>query len=227
MTRKKSASVQIPLVLPLEPSIARADLLESPANQLAVDLVDCWPDWPSNLVVLAGPVGSGKTHLATIWAQFSNAEILPMQEISDRPNIALRHNLVLEDAEQGKIDEEALFHTLNQAKAAGNYVFVTSRSFPSSWMIDLPDLASRLRLAHLVELEEPDDQLLSQLIFKLFSDRQLEVQPKVVDYLVSRMERSMEVAGKVVDWLDTEALARHRKINRAMAADAMAALDVS
>ncbi len=227
MTKRKLFPVQIPLTLPIEPGISRADLLESQANQLAVDLIDRWPDWPSNVVVLAGPVGSGKSHIARVWAQSSNAMIIPMAEIVSYQNMADTNNLVLEDAAKGAIDEEALFHTFNRAKARGNFIFITSRSFPSSWLIELPDLVSRLRLAHLVELEEPDDTLLSQLIFKLFSDRQLEVQPQVVEYLVSRMERSMEVAGKVVDWLDHEALSTHRKINRAMAADAMAALGVS
>jgi len=67
--------------------------------------------------------------------------------------------------------------------------------------------------------------LLAALIFKLFADRQLEIEPSVVDYLVARMERSMEVAGKLVDWMDTEALSAHRKINRKLAQDALAALN--
>ncbi|MGB7285401.1 MAG: DnaA/Hda family protein [Salaquimonas sp.] len=220
-------SDQIPLVLPVEPSISREDLLESPSNRLAVDLVDRWPDWPSNIVILAGPVGSGKTHLAKVWASFSDATVLSMADLPGHRNIAATGNIVLEDTQAGHLDEETLFHTINQSRAGNTFIMITSRSFPSSWLVELPDLASRLKLAHIVELQEPDDELLSGLIFKLFADRQLEVAPAVIDYLVNRMERSMEVAGAVVDWLDKEALARHRKINRAMASEALSALDIS
>lgn len=227
MKKPNNSSEQIPLILPLNASISREDLLESRSNKLAIDLVDRWPDWPSNVVVLAGPIGSGKTHLAKVWAASSKAKLLSMAELQDHPNLAETNNVVLEDATAGAIDEEALFHTVNQSRASKNYILITSRSFPSSWMITLPDLLSRLKLAHIVELQEPDDELLSGLIFKLFSDRQLEVAPNVIDYLVTRMERSMEVAGDVVAWLDKEALARHRKINRAMAGEALEALGIS
>ncbi len=130
----------------------------------------------------------------------------------------------LEDADIGIINETALFHAFNRARAAGNFIVITSRSFPGSWKIELPDLASRLKLAHVVELHEPDDTLLSGIIFKLFADRQLEVSPSVVSYLVSRMERSMETAARLVDWIDHEALARRRKINRTLAGEALEAL---
>lgn len=227
MKKKKTPSSQIPLNLPVEPSVSREDLLESPSNQMAVDLVDRWPDWPSNIVILAGPVGSGKTHLSKVWASTADAAFLQMAELADHANLATRRSIVLEDADSSSIDEETLFHTINQANASRTYLLITSRTFPSSWMLKLPDLVSRLKLAHVVELHEPDDALLSGLIQKLFSDRQLEVPPSVVDYLVTRMERSMEVAGQLVDWLDREALARHRKINRSMAAEALSELGIS
>jgi chromosomal replication initiation ATPase DnaA len=227
MQKPKSANGQLPLALPVEPNITREDLLESPSNKLAVDLVDCWPDWPSNIVVLAGPIGSGKTHLAKVWAGISNAEILLMSDLENHPDMAKDHSLVLEDAGATKLNEEALFHAINQARAHGHFLMITSRSFPSSWGIELPDLSSRLKLAHIVELQEPDDALLSALMFKLFADRQLSVSPAVIDYLVNRMERSMEIAGSLVEWLDKEGLARQRKINRAMANEALKALGIS
>jgi chromosomal replication initiation ATPase DnaA len=227
MQKPKSDNGQIPLALPVEPRISREDLLESPSNQLAVDLVDRWPDWPSNIVILAGPIGSGKTHLARVWAGLSNAEVMLMDELARYPDIAKTHSLVLEDAGNTKLDEEALFHAINQARAHDKFLLITSRSFPSSWVVELPDLLSRLKLAHIVELQEPDDALLSGLMFKLFADRQLVVSPSVIDYLVNRMERSMEIAGSLVNWLDREALARHRKINRAMASEALTALGIS
>ena len=216
---------QLALELPVERAVSRDDLLESAANRLAVDLIDDWPDWPSHAVVLAGPVGSGKSHLAAVWAQQAGAAILPAGELGKHPGIAAEGNLVLEDAGPGTLDEEALFHAFNQMMAAGHYLLVTSRSFPSAWMVQLKDLQSRLRLAHLVELSEPDDELLSAIIVKLFADRQLEVSPQMVSYLVDRMERSMEAAGRLVAWLDREALARGSRINRSLAAEALAAME--
>lgn len=219
-----SSNGQIPLNLPLEPAISREDLLESRSNQLAVSLIDNWPDWPSNILILAGPIGSGKTHLAKIWAQTSNAKVIPANELANHSNICEQTNLVLEDITKDNLPEESLFHALNQARASKHFVMVTSRVFPSSWMVTLPDLASRLKLAHLVELQEPDDQLLSGVIVKLFADRQLEVSPTIIEFLVTRMERSLDIAGKLVNWLDQEALARHSKINRKLAHEALLAL---
>ena len=225
--KKTAKPAQLALELPLERAISRDDLLESASNRLAVDLIDDWPQWPANAVVLAGPVGSGKSHLAAIWAGEADAVILSAGELEKHPGIAAQGNLVLEDAGPDTLDEEALFHAFNQMLAAGHHMLITSRSFPSAWMVELKDLQSRLRLAHLVELSEPDDELLSAIIVKLFADRQLEVSPQTVSYLVARMERSMEAAGRLVAWLDREALARSRKINRSLAAEALAAMETS
>ena len=225
--KKTAKPAQLALELPLERAISRDDLLESASNRLAVDLIDDWPQWPANAVVLAGPVGSGKSHLAAIWAGEADAVILSAGELGKHPGIAAQGNLVLEDAGPDTLDEEALFHAFNQMLAAGHHMLITSRSFPSAWMVELKDLQSRLRLAHLVELSEPDDELLSAIIVKLFADRQLEVSPQTVSYLVARMERSMEAAGRLVAWLDREALARSRKINRSLAAEALAAMETS
>lgn len=224
-SKKHGKPAQLALELPVERAVSRDDLLESASNRLAIDLIDDWPDWPANAVVLAGPVGSGKSHLAAIWAGEADAVIVPAAELAEHPGIAARGNLVIEDAAPETLDEEALFHTFNQMLAAGHYLLVTSRSFPSAWMVELKDLQSRLRLAHLVELSEPDDELLSAIIVKLFADRQLEVSSQTVSYLVARMERSMEAAGRLVSWLDREALARGRKINRSLAAEALTAME--
>ncbi|MCB1384360.1 MAG: hypothetical protein KDJ80_00340 [Nitratireductor sp.] len=219
---KKPATAQLALELPVEAGIGREDLIESPANRMAIDLIDHWPDWPSRVIVLAGPVGSGKSHIAAVWAHQTGAATVEAANLADDPMAASRSHLVIENAAAGEIDEEALFHAFNQARGAGHFLLITSRSFPASWNLTLPDLISRLRLAHLVELQEPDDSLLTGLIVKLFADRQLDVSPRTVAYLVTRMERSMAVANRIVAWLDREALARGRKINRALAAEALA-----
>lgn len=222
MPKKTNQTDQLPLSLPVEVSIAREDLLQSPANDLAVDLIDNWPDWPSHVVILAGPIGSGKTHMARVWANTSNAKIIEMNELAEVvPSFDDNQNIVIENAQSGNIDENALFHCFNRAKANGSYLLITCREFPSAWQLQLPDLTSRLRTAHVVELQEPDDQLLFGILVKLFADRQLQVEPSLIDYLVTRMERSLGAAGNIVKWLDNEALARHKKITRNMAAEAL------
>ena len=149
----------------------------------------------------------------------------PIKQLHKDGQLGTHKSLVLEDIDSTGFDETALFHTFNRAKASGNFILMTSRTFPSSWQVSLPDLASRIKLAHVVELHEPDDALLSAIIFKLFADRQVEVSPPLVNYLVSRMERSMETATRLVHRIDQEALAQRRKINRGLAVDALKSLD--
>lgn len=222
MSKKTNQTDQLPLSLPIEVSIAREDLLQSPANNLAIELIDNWPDWPSHVVILAGPIGSGKTHMARVWAKTSNAKIVEMADLADIvPSFHDNQNIVIENAQSGKIDENALFHCFNRTKANGSYLLITCREFPSAWQLQLPDLTSRLRTAHVVELQEPDDQLLFGILVKLFADRQLQVEPNLIDYLVTRMERSLGAAGQIVEWLDNEALARRKKITRSLGAEAL------
>ena len=116
-----------------------------------------------------------------------------------------------------------MFHLLNRSRAGGYFVMITSREFPAAWGIGLPDLASRLKLAHLVELGEPDDELLAAIVFKLFADRQMQISPQLARYLVMRMERSLGAANALVDWMDREALSRKTKVNRKLAAEALEA----
>ncbi|MFK5981248.1 MAG: hypothetical protein QM488_20455 [Rhizobiaceae bacterium] len=209
---------QIPFTLPVEDARAREDLIESSANLTAIEMIDAWPDWPGNVAILAGPVGSGKSHLASIWAQQAEAETFRMEYLRSEHALSGNfQNYVLENADAGGIDETALFHLINQSRANGKFLLITSRTWPQSWKVTLPDLSSRLRGAFLVELLEPDDLLLGLVIHKLFADRQLEVDPAVVNYLVVRMERSLGVAGKIVEQLDHEALARNTKITKALA----------
>jgi chromosomal replication initiation ATPase DnaA len=186
---------------------------------MAVDMIDRWPDWAASLVILAGPAGSGKSHLAAIWAKKATAWTCPSVKLDmAKLNINSNRNFVIEDIDVANIDETALFHLVNEAHQKGGYGLLTSALWPQSWQIQLPDLASRLRAATLVELKEPDDMLLRQTLIKLFSDRQISVERPVIDYLVVRMERSVATARKIVERLDHEALAKGKPITRPLAA---------
>ena len=217
---------QIPLELPHQAALTRADLIVSAANSTAISAIDAWPDWPGPVFVLAGPVGSGKSHIGKVWCQTSSAISLAANGLASEFSNLATHladggSILLEDAGKGEFDENVLFHLLNSIREGGGSCLITSRSWPGEWDVQLPDLASRLRAAQLVELEEPDDNLLRQVMVKLFADRQLVVDPKLVDYCVMRMERSLESVGKLVREIDRDALARQSGITRSMAAKAL------
>jgi chromosomal replication initiation ATPase DnaA len=217
---------QLPLDLVHPEGRSRDHLVVSEANQAAVALIDRWPDWPSPVVVLAGPTGSGKSHLGAIWREMSAAVALERQTIGRAVGLAEQGtHLFLDDADAGGLDETGLFHALNAVRAAGSSMLITARRFPSAWGVALPDLASRLKTAATVEIGEPDDELLAGVIAKLFADRQVEVEPHVVQYLVRRIERSLATAIRVVDRLDRIALEEQTRITRALAAETVGALD--
>lgn len=218
---------QIPLELPLAAAETRDDLIVTAANAFAVAFLDSWPDWPGPLTILRGPAGSGKTHMARAWATLADAHVVAAGELrDDRPPVT-GANVVVEDAGTGTIAETTLFHLINHVRAAGGHCLVTTRLAPAEWGVRLPDLNSRLRAAQLVELAGPDDDLLARVMVKLFADRQVAVDPGVVDYVVQRMERSLAAAGRLVAEMDREALARSGRVTRAIAAAALAKLAVN
>lgn len=217
---------QLPLALPVDANLGRDDLVVGDANAVAIELIDQWPDWQTSVLILAGPTGSGKSHLASIWAEKANALIYPITDLASADHMAEEaSNFVIEDVSEDRIDETALFHLINSIKEKGGHCLITSSSWPQSWNIALPDLASRLRAATLVELREPDDLLLKQTLIKLFADRQIHVERNVVDYLVLRMERSINTARLIVEKLDHLALATGKPITRRMAAKVLEQLE--
>ncbi len=214
--REPETPRQLPLDLGHTPGFSRDDLVVSQANAQAVALVDRWPDWPAPVVVLAGPAGAGKTHLASIWRNMSAAVTLKGTDIETHlPTLDATRPVLIDDADLGPLDQNGLFHLINQIRGAGSFLLLTARRFPSAWGVTLPDLASRLKAAATVEIDEPDDLLLAGVITKLFADRQVEVDPAVVQYLVRRIERSLSTAMSVVERLDQAGLEQKTRITRA------------
>jgi chromosomal replication initiation ATPase DnaA len=211
---------QIPFELPVASADSREDLIVGAANAMAAEMIDAWPDWPGNVVVMCGPPGSGKSHLARIWSKRADAVVVQMHDFGAMAPAHMA-NMVIEDAEPGDIDERGLFHLLNLLRAERRHCLLTSRHLPVEWNVSLPDLKSRIGSAQLVLLREPDDEMLRLVMFKLFADRQLSPEPGVVAYICARMERSLEGAVRVVGEIDREALARSKCITRAVAAAAL------
>jgi chromosomal replication initiation ATPase DnaA len=219
-----SAPRQLALALSFEESFAREDFLVGPANATAFGLIDRWPDWPSRVMILVGPDGAGKSHLAAIWAENAGARFVSASALGHAavPRELATGALVLEDVRAGAFEERAVFHLLNLAREDEAHVLITARSAPSSWGVALPDLASRLRALPTVTLEPPDDTLLRAVLVKLFADRRLGVDETLLNYLTSRMERSFAAARRLVDRLDHEALRQKRPLTRALAAELLA-----
>ena len=201
---------QLPLPLPGEASTARDDFVVTSANRLALDRIEAWPAWSAPALVLVGPEGSGKSHLAAILA--AKAAALGRADLA-----------IVEDADRAGPGEEPLFHLWNRILGAGGSLLLTAREAPALWSGGLPDLASRLRSAPMVRLDPPDDALLLAVVAKHFSDRQLAVEPDVIGFIAGRIERSLAAAARVVERIDAEALATGRAVTRPFVARLLAA----
>jgi len=212
---------QLAFTLPHAESLTRDNFLEGPANAAGLTLVDSWPDWPSRIMLLVGPEGSGKSHLAAIWAEQAGARSTTAHALTATavPGALATGALVLEDLKSPDFDERALFHLMNLAREDEAFVLITARTPPSALQIELRDLRSRLRAVPVVSLSAPDDALFRALIVKFCADRQLSVDESVVSYLVSRIERSYAAVRQAVELLDGEALRLGRPVTRALAAD--------
>jgi len=192
--------------------MGRADFVVSPANAAALAAVEGWAGWPEGKLLLAGPEGSGKTHLAHVWAAAAGGIVLPAAALTGAvlPALAEAGRVAVDDADAlagDRAGERALLHLHNMLAEAGGRLLLTARRPAPAWGVRLPDLASRAEAAALARLERPDDRLLEGVLVKLFADRQLPASPELVAYLTARMERSLAAARALVAALDARALA--------------------
>lgn len=211
---------QLSFDLPAKTALERDDFFVSPANALAVAMISA-TSWPGNKLVLSGPAGSGKTHLAHVWAAETGGRIVQATALDHDavPELA-RTAIAVEDvpAIADDIDQQkVLFHLHNLVLAEGHTLLMTGRLVPKLWQLPLADLQSRVEGAHHVALDPPDDALLGAVLAKLFLDRQLNPGPEVIAYLVKHMDRRFETAAEVVQQLDHLALAEKREITRTLA----------
>lgn len=217
---------QLVIDLPPRPAHGRADFLVSECNRAALERIDRWADWPGGRLVLYGPQGSGKSHLARLWCAESGARYIAGGDLASDElplgNGPLPPAMVVDDAEAAS--ERALLHFYNSCAEAGTALLVVNRNAPAAWAIDLPDLASRLRAMPAVGIDMPDDALLAAVLVKHFADRQLRIAPSVIGYLVPRMERSFAMAASLAARLDELGLAGGRSIGLALARQALAEL---
>jgi chromosomal replication initiation ATPase DnaA len=203
---------QLRLRLGRPASHSRETFVGGECNAQATAAIDAWPAWPGGCLVLVGPEGVGKTHLASAWAELSGARTLDRRDVhvdarSDRPAL-------LEDVDRG-VSEEALFHLINLAPNTGG-LLLTARSRPAAWTAALPDLRSRLNALYVAEIEEPDDEVLLGVLRKFFEERHIRPSSDLYPYLLRRMERSAVSAREIVRQLD-EAPDELKPVSRVLA----------
>lgn len=180
------------------------------------------------MLLILGPPGSGKSHLGAIWAAMAGAGTRFAASLiaADIESLAAAGPLLLEDADKTAEGEAKLLHLLNLMRERGQALVLTAKTHPDRWGLRTADLLSRLRLAPTVEIGPPDDALIRAVLVKLLVERQLTVEAGVVSYIAMRLERSLEAARSFVDALDREALARHSRITRAIAADVLGSMQL-
>ena len=214
-------ATQLGLDLPARAALGRDDFMISPCNAVALTMVDAWRTWPSHKLVLSGPSGAGKTHLAHVWASDTNAQIIAAQDLrGEQVETLAQTPVAVEDVPSIQHDtaaQTALFHLHNLLHTAGLPLLMTGTQAPTHWAMSLPDLQSRIDAAGHAELDPPDDALLAAVLVKLFSDRQLTPPADVIPYLLIRIERSFDAARRVVAALDAASLARKRPVTRNLA----------
>lgn len=204
---------QLPLDLQYRPALEREVFLVAPGNATAISWIDRWPEWPTSVLVLEGPRGSGKTHLASVWRARSGG-----WEVSGADLDADAVPGLLARGVRGVVDgadtapEEPLLHLFNAVAERGGSLLMTATRAPAQWDTALPDLRSRLRAQPVASLAMPDDGLFKAVLTKLFADRRLQVAPDVIEFLTIRLERSFEAAGSIVARLDRAAFAQKRRI---------------
>ena len=205
--------MQLPLDLGHRPALGRSDFLVAPSNAEAIAWIDRWPDWSAPALALYGAAGSGKTHLAQVFAARAGATPIDWAQLKTERVPALlgaASAAIVDDADRAAA--KPLLHLYNLVAERRGQLLVVARRPPSRWRIALADLRSRLRAAPAVAVAPPDEALIAAVLVKLFADRQLAIGEEVVAYLALHLERSFAAARDAVAALDAAALAEQRRI---------------
>ncbi len=215
---------QLPLDLKSIPALGREDFFVTGCNAFAVHWVEQWNaqgggGWaPFPALILYGPRGCGKTHLAEVWRKKSDADIISAEDFMDKTEdeiLSLTRNIVIDRIDMlvgNREHEQKLFHLYNHYQQTGCYALMLSQMSPESMKFEINDLASRLRAAPNAEIATPDDELLLKVMAKRFHDQGYMVAEPALVYAVTRMERSWEALDNLVDSSIAQATSQKKQI---------------
>ena len=198
---------QLILKFPSHKAYKKEDFYVSPSNQEAYDFINSWPRWIKRIVNVFGPSGSGKSHLASILKDKTSCLQISSNELNEK--IFLRYKtkeaLIIENLDE-KISENLLFALWNIALQDNKYLLVTSKKSIASYKFKLKDLSSRVKSGLIIGIKLPSDDLISVILAKNFSDKQIKVEKKHIDYIIKRIDRSYEKISQFILTLDKYSL---------------------
>ena len=200
-------SDQLILKFPEHRAYKKEDFYVSPSNEEAFDFIKSWPKWIKRIVNIFGPSGSGKSHLASILKSKTKClEILP-KDLNENiiSEFKTKEALIIENFNE-KISEEILFSLWNTALQDNKYFLINSIKPINSYKFKLPDLVSRIKSSLSIGIKLPSDDLISAIIVKNFSDKQIIVEEKHIDYIIKRIDRSYEKISQFILTLDKYSL---------------------
>ena len=198
---------QLILKFPSHQAYKREDFYVSSSNQQAYDFINSWPRWIKRIVNIFGPSGSGKSHLASILKNKTSCLQINSNELNEKIFIRYKtkETLIIENLDK-KISEKLLFSLWNVALQDNKYLMTTSKKPISSYKFKLKDLESRVKSSLIIGINLPNDDLISVILAKNFSDKQIKVEKKHIDYIIKRIDRSYEKISQFILTLDKYSL---------------------
>ena len=206
---------QLVFKFPFKTKYYEQDFYVSSNNFSAYKLVESWPDWPGKWLNIFGDKGSGKTHLSKILEKkINNVKIIDANKLSDEVlGELINLDCLIIDNFNKNVNEKLLYSILNHSKQLENYIFINSLKSIKENQFDLKDLQSRVNSFTYIGIELPTDDLLKVIISKYFSEKQIDVSPKISEFIIKNVERSYEKMFKFIKDLDDLSLSSGKSIN--------------
>ena len=205
---------QLILKFPSDKNYSKEDFFVTSSNKEAYDFINSWPKWVKRIVNIFGPPGSGKTHITSILK--SKTSVLETESNLLNDNIFFKFKtkeaLIIKNLNEN-ISEKLFFSLWNTVIQDNKYLLITSINPISTYKLKLLDLKSRIRSCMSIRIKLPSDELISVILAKNFSDKQITVEKKHIDYIIKRIDRSYEKISQFISILDTYSLKKASPLN--------------
>ena len=198
---------QLILKFPTQQAYKKEDFYVSPSNQEAYDFINSWPKWIKRIINIFGPSGSGKSHLASMLKSKTSCLWIDSNELNEKTFLKFKtkETLIIENLNE-KISEKLLFTLWNIALQDNKYFLITSTKPLNSYKFKMNDLVSRVNSSLIIGISLPSDDLISVILAKNFSDKQIKIKKKHIDYIIKRIDRSYEKISQFILTLDKYSL---------------------